>query len=474
MNKQNKQIDNLLKDLQERAKELNCLYKLEEILNDPNAALDELFQRIITVLPSGWQYPEICRAKILYENQTYQSPDFQETTLMQSSDITVQGKNVGKIYIAYINKVPQTEGRYFLKEEEKLINTVADRISQTILHKELKNVFEEWEGIKQDLSKEKTGKWRVIVDTLRRSDKNLFIYISRKMLHYLCWKGIQEANLLLKKFDISKGMSKQAVLDDINRPSQKQTMEYILDLSDETFRIASTNLTENQILSNIEKWMREDKSRFLVKAIDNPSSSLNEIIDAITRYRYIEAEGINLSPSIEKGLRVSLIRCFFSDQLEFINLAKNYINVRDYYDIVNRIIFPVESHGKLGGKSSGLFLATQILTKSKEFSKLFPDLKVPKTWYMTSDGLINFLYYNNLEEISEQKYKDVDEIRLEYPNIVQIFKNSHFPPKIVNELSLVIENMDNSPIIVRSSSLLEDRAGATFSGKYKSLFLANQ
>ena len=31
-----------------------------------------------------------------------------------------------------------------------------------------------------------------------------------------------------------------------------------------------------------------------------------------------------------------------------------------------------------------------------------------------------------------------------------------------------------TPLVVRSSSLLEDQFGAAFSGKYKSLFLANQ
>ena len=60
MNKRNKQIDNLLRDLQERAKELNCLYKVEEILNDPTANIDEQLQRIVEILPCGWQYPEIC------------------------------------------------------------------------------------------------------------------------------------------------------------------------------------------------------------------------------------------------------------------------------------------------------------------------------------------------------------------------------------------------------------------------------
>ena len=87
---------------------------------------------------------------------------------------------------------------------------------------------------------------------------------------------------------------------------------------------------------------------------------------------------------------------------------------------------------------------------------------------------MEFLHYNNLEEVIEQKYKEIDQIRQEYPYIVQIFKNSIFHSEVVKQLSLVLEDFGNVPLIVRSSSLLEDRIGAAFSGKYKSLFVANQ
>ncbi len=56
---------------------------------------------------------------------------------------------------------------------------------------------------------------------------------------------------------------------------------------------------------------------------------------------------------------------------------------------------------------------------------------------------------------------------------MQVFKNSRFAPEIMNGLSLALDDLEGRPLIVRSSSLLEDRMGAAFSGKYKSLFLAN-
>ncbi len=474
MNKQNNQIDKLLTNLQERAKELNCLYRIEELLNDTNASLEQLFQGVIDILPCGWQYPDVCQIRIIYNNKKYQSPDYRETPFVQSTEIVVQDKIVGNIYVSYGKEVPLTNGKYFLKEEIKLINTIADRIGHTILHKELEKDFNKWERMKKKFLKEKTGKWRAILDTLQRLDKKLYTYISRKMLNYLCWRGFEEAKVLLEKFGSIKKIRKEENLDDINRPSQKQTWGHILNISNEIFQIASKNLQDDQIVSCIQKWIQEDKSRFLVRAIENHNSLLSDLIGAIMRYRYIESKDTVLSPFIKKGLSVSLVRRFLSDDLKFMNIAKNYIEVQDYFDLIQQIIFPVGSQGKLGGKSAGLFLATKIIDKSRESNELLNDLKVPKTWYITSDGLTSFIHFNNLDEVIEQKYKEKDEIRIEYPNLIQIFKNSYFPPEIIKGLSIAVDNFGNHPIIVRSSSLLEDRVGAVFSGKYKSLFLANQ
>jgi pyruvate, water dikinase len=98
---------------------------------------------------------------------------------------------------------------------------------------------------------------------------------------------------------------------------------------------------------------------------------------------------------------------------------------------------------------------------------------VPKTWYITSDGILSFIHYNNLEEVFNQKYLDIEQVREEYPSIIQVFKNSYFSPEFIKGLSMALDEFGDIPLIVRSSSLLEDSMNAAFSGKYKSLFLAN-
>ncbi|MEK6553576.1 MAG: PEP/pyruvate-binding domain-containing protein, partial [Bacteroidota bacterium] len=189
---------------------------------------------------------------------------------------------------------------------------------------------------------------------------------------------------------------------------------------------------------------------------------------------HMAPEKFELPPSTIKGLRVSLLRRFFTEQLEYISVAKEYVKLTDFYKLIDKMIFPSGSHGKLGGKSAGLFLAVHILQKVGESVELLSDIKTPKTWYITSDGVLHFMQHNNLEEVLEQKYKEIDEIRIEYPHVVQLFKNSEFPPDIIKGLSVALDDLGDKPLVVRSSSLLEDQMGAAFSGKYKSLFLANQ
>jgi hypothetical protein len=56
----------MLHALQERAKELNCLYQVGELLAHADRPLDEVLNGIIQVLPRGWQYPHGCQARIIF------------------------------------------------------------------------------------------------------------------------------------------------------------------------------------------------------------------------------------------------------------------------------------------------------------------------------------------------------------------------------------------------------------------------
>lgn len=460
--------------LNERVKELNCIYTIEELLSSTEESTEETFRKVVAAIPPGWQYPDICVARIDVEGLEYTSKGFKKTRWSQQADIVIQDKSAGFVEVCYTDFRPTADEGPFLKEERRLINTIADRLGHYLLHNKLRDLFRDMDKSGHILLEKDKSDWTVILDFLRRSDQKLYIRFSRRMMNYLCWNGVEEAKHMLKYFDNTPINAETGYVDDVNRPLQKATINNILQISDKTFKIAEERLSSNEILLCIHKWLQEDKSSFLVRALETQGNPLSEIADALARFYHLAQEGVQLSESTKKTLNVSLIRRFFTDQLDYINKAKNFVNIEDFYELLTRIIYTPDSHGKLGGKSAGLFLASQILKRALGEQEILNQVKIPKTWYITSDVLINYLHYNNLEEIIEQKYKEIDQIRQEYPHIIQVLKNASFPSEIVKSLGMALDDFGDSPLIVRSSSLLEDRSGSAFSGKYKSLFLANQ
>jgi pyruvate,water dikinase len=467
MMEQPKAIDRLIHDLRERAKELNCLYEVQELLSTPKITIDEICQGIIKVLPPGWQYPDVCQAEMTYNGNTYRTAGFREAPWVQSAEVVVQDEAVGKISVYYTEERPPSDEGPFLKEERKLINTIAEQFGFYILHQKLRQVFQE----RQWSEEERKSEWGVILDLLKRTDPALLMRISRKMINYLGWNGIKEADQLLDHFILAH--PEESDFNE-NRPYQEQIASNLLEICDKVFELASRHLSSNVILDNIQKWTREDRVGFLVGALGDPNSSLADISLAIERYRLLAEQGIELTASREKWFRVALIRRILSDHPRFVKVAKHFIDIDDFSDFMRRVIYPPNSHGKLGGKSSGLYLAAQIIKAAARNENILNNIKTPKTWYLTSDNYFYFMSYNSLEDIAEQKYKDLSQVRQEYPYVMQLFKSSPLPPEIIKALSLALDDFGDVPLIVRSSSLLEDQTGAAFAGKYKSLFIANK
>jgi hypothetical protein len=475
MAKKSKSIDKLFGSLLERAKELNCIYEVEKIIRLPDLDIKEILIKIGEVIPSAMQFPDICQVKISYQDEIILGNDFEDTNWYIGQDIKIEDNPVGWIKVFYLEMQPKANEGLFLKDEIRVLDTIANRVGDYIMYKNLHNVFGDIDAEQNSKARKKENEWYIVLDLLKKTDPDVFVRISRKMLNNLVWKGIAEAEELLQQFLPVLRYGEQDIVAESNRPLQTRALDDSDQLSQKVFDIATRHMSDDDILNNIRKWIQQDKTSFLVRATSNINSSLTDISQAIRRYfQMAPGEGMELAPSARIGVRAGLIRRFLTDQLEYLVIAKKFIRVRDFYDILQHLIFPPGSHGKLGGKTAGVLLAYRILKNFKKKEKIFANIKIPKTWYISSDEMIQFMYYNNLEEMLEQKYKPIDEVRKEYPHLVQLFKNSHFSNEIVQGISMALDDFGNSPLIVRSSSVLEDRLGSAFSGKYKSLFLANQ
>jgi pyruvate, water dikinase len=323
MNPTNQPINNIIEQLQERAKELHTLYKVHELINQPDTSIDEVCRSLTEVLPAGWQYPSVCWAKISLDNTTYQPARVTETQWVMRSDIIVQAEKVGTIEIFYTRQMPRADEGPFLKEERKLIDTIAERLGHFLMQRRLQATLRNWQSAIENLASPEKREWWVIIEFLRKTDQHLLMRISRRMLNYLCWNGIDEAQQLLHRF--AADFTQQADGFEDNIPLRRKSIEDLLALTEDAFRIAATHLSEGEIVSCIQKWIKDDKTGFLVEAVENQCTSLTDIGQALERYHQLAVQDEELSRSVQIGLRVSLSRRFFTEDLEFINTAKNYI-----------------------------------------------------------------------------------------------------------------------------------------------------
>ncbi len=123
-------------ELRERIKELTCLYGISQVAEQPGVSLGEILQGIVKLFPPAWLYPEIACARIVLDDNSYATPGFQDTTQKQIADIIVDGDLRGVVEVAYTDEKLELDEGPFLKEERKLIDTIAKDVALIIERKQ--------------------------------------------------------------------------------------------------------------------------------------------------------------------------------------------------------------------------------------------------------------------------------------------------------------------------------------------------
>ena len=168
-------------------------------------------------------------------------------------------------------------------------------------------------------------------------------------------------------------------------------------------------------------------------------------------------------------LKVILIRRMVSEHLSYVGLAKKWFTTADLAYIYEHKI----GSGRIGGKAAGLLLAERILKRVAE-DDVSANVLIPESYFLGTEVINIFLSMNGLTYWNDQKYKNEDQMAEEYPYILEEFQMGKFPPEIVVALEELLVKFGSRPLIVRSSSQLEDSFGTSFAGKYDSHFCPNQ
>jgi signal transduction histidine kinase len=110
--------------LNERVKELSCLYELSKLLSDIDVGIDEIVNKVLNVIPKGWQEPRELKVSIKIDQLLFGSEIAENKG--QSADIIVENKVRGTITVAYSKGREQEHG--YLMEEQQLLNQIAREI----------------------------------------------------------------------------------------------------------------------------------------------------------------------------------------------------------------------------------------------------------------------------------------------------------------------------------------------------------
>ncbi|KAA0006115.1 MAG: pyruvate, phosphate dikinase [Thermoplasmata archaeon] len=459
--------------LKERVKELNCLYSLTNIVKDKKMSLDESLQKIVELIPPAWQYPDITCARITVDNKEYKTKNFQVTRWKQTSEIVYDDKKIGAIEVYYLEERPEIDEGPFLIDERRLLDAISDLLGKYIEETKIKKEIDKAEKIIKKAENEKKQDWEVITDLLIKTDPRTLLRLTRKMVYYLYLYENEKINMLLGKICPVDRSSPASQWCGINMPNPRQNLDSLRYIQKQIFELAKESIPPEEISKMFQEWLKQDKARPLLLASQKPGIPLVEITDELTRFFEKEdAENI-LAPEDKISIKTALIRRFFTNRLDYVNVAKRYIEIEDFVDMLNHTVGPAQGSGKFGGKTSGVFLAEKILKEAMKTDEVLKDISFPKSWYVTSDTILNFIHYNDLDEAFHIKYLPPEQIRHDQPFLEQVFKNATFPHEIIEGFRKIIRDLEGKPIIVRSSSLLEDSFGAAFSGKYKSLFVPN-
>lgn len=218
------------------------------------------------------------------------------------------------------------------------------------------------------------------------------------------------------------------------------------------------------------------KNRELARLVQWENASSREVFERLKEFCDIPL-GDRVIPEAEAmGVRVGLINHFISNQLPFIGIAKKYITIRDVYEILKHAVWKPDLSGRIGGKAAGMVLAQRILTPLfHDGDPRFQDrVIVPDTYFIRSEIFDQFVQQNRLERFHTRKYEDREILDQDFPRIKAQIDKAEFSEESLNGFRKILEEIGQEPIILRSSSFLEDNFGLAFSGKYDSVFLTNQ
>lgn len=148
------------------------------------------------------------------------------------------------------------------------------------------------------------------------------------------------------------------------------------------------------------------------------------------------------------------------------SLILKYFRDEDFQEVYRRRI----GKGLIGGKACGVLLARKLI--AERLPEYVPKLLDHHSYFIGSDVFYRYLLENDCLELRERHRREKERFR-EAGLLKERLRNGHFSKDFEDALKQMLLYYKDRPVIVRSSSFLEDGFGKAFSGKYESVFCMN-
>ena len=128
------ELEQRTRTLQERVKELECLYGVARLTQQPELPARALKQ-IVQNLKAAYQYSDVTCARITLQGTVHATGDFSQVVDAQRSAIELDDQIVGWVEVGYLQARPRVQQGPFLKEERHLIDAIARLLADNLLRR---------------------------------------------------------------------------------------------------------------------------------------------------------------------------------------------------------------------------------------------------------------------------------------------------------------------------------------------------
>lgn len=270
----------------------------------------------------------------------------------------------------------------------------------------------------------------------------------------------------------------------------KHSLEAIAKIRDTTQLFLDVYSDEKNIyVRPLKVWNRYTETMFLPHSYEQNTGKFRPIVDGVqvSRFYGLMNMGQNVNDEqytdswdrffnltaqmYQQGMGVTeacnrMCNIMLSRDEKIRKLIKANFKPKDYFQIRSRMV----GTGMIGGKACGMLLARKLVENKRP--DLFQKMEPHDSFYIGSDVFYSYIVDNDFWDIRVRQRKPEEYFSLA-DTFANCLKSGKFSSNIREQFSRLLDYYGQNPIIVRSSSILEDGFGNAFAGKYESVFCPN-